>query len=129
MVDFEAEEVNQYYLAAELMDDVEANTAKMRSTLKRNAQRAKKYLPQDNYLTDLTEELNHAMFACIQQHQMLIEFCAMMEDFFSLFVLLKSFQSTFQICNLLFTFLKVSRPAIFKISKMNACISLDSGHI
>lgn len=112
MVDFDSEELNQYYLAAELMDDVEVNMEKMRAALKRDPRKfqpSKKYLPQDNYLTDLTEELNHAIFACIQHHQMLIEFSAMMEDFFSIFVLLKSFQSTFQICNLLFTFLKVSK--------------------
>lgn len=109
IVNFETEEVNQYYLPAELMDDIKLNTEKVRATLKRNKQQSKKYLPQDNYLTDLTEELNHAVFACIQHHQMLIKFCEMMEDFFSLFVLLKSFQSTFQICNLLFTFIKVSK--------------------
>lgn len=110
LVDFKSEELNQYYLAAELMDDVELNTEKMRAALKRDPnkfQPSKKYAPQDNYLTDLTEELNHAIFACIQHHQMLIEFSAMMEDFFSLFVLLKSFQCTFQICNLVFTFIKV----------------------
>lgn len=112
MVEYECEELNQYYLAAELMDDVEANTSKMQTILERNPtkfHRSKSYLPQDNYLTDLTEELNHAIFACIKHHQMLIEFSAMMEDFFSLFVLLKSFQSTFQLCNLLFTFIKVSK--------------------
>lgn len=111
MVDFESEELNQYYLAAELMDDVEVNTKKMQAAMKRDPRKfqpSKKYLPQDNYLTDLTEELNQAIFACIQHHQMLIEFTAMIEDFFSIFVLLKSFQSTFQICNLLFTFLKVN---------------------
>lgn len=103
--------MNQYYLPAELLDDVEANTVKMRSALAlepRKFHSSKQYLPQDNYLTELTEELNHAMFDCIQQHQMLIEFSAMVEDFFSVFVLLKSFQCTFQICNLLFTFMKVS---------------------
>ncbi|XP_055304002.1 putative odorant receptor 85e [Sitodiplosis mosellana] len=114
MVDSESEELNQYYLAAELMDDIEANTAKMRAALDRDPskfQLSKKYLPQDNYLTDLTEELNFSIFACIRHHQMLIEFSAMMEDFFSVFVLLKSFQSTFQICNLLFTFLKIEGTA------------------
>ncbi|XP_031627368.1 putative odorant receptor 85e, partial [Contarinia nasturtii] len=113
-VAFEREELNQYYLAAELMDDVESNTAKMRTILERDPRKfhpSKQYLPQDNYLTDLSEELNHAIFACIKHHQMLIEFVAMMEDFFSLFVLLKSFQSTFQICNLLFTFIKIEGTA------------------
>lgn len=110
-MDFESEEVNQYYLNAELMDDVESNTAKMRNELVENPNKYrsnKQYLPQDNYLTELSEELNHALFDCVRQHQMLIEFSGMIEDFFSLFVLLKSFQSTFQICNLLFTFMKVS---------------------
>lgn len=111
MVDFELEEFNQYYLSAELMDDVKTNIANFRAELKREPRKFqpfKKYLSQDHYLTNLTEELNHAIFACIQHHQMLIEFSAMMEDFFSVFVLLKSFQSTFQICNLVFIFLKVS---------------------
>lgn len=111
-VDLTSEEQNQYYLMAEVMDNIEENTAKMQSDLKRNPakfQPSKHYLPQDNYLTDLTEELNHALFASIRHHQMLIEFTAMIEDFFSVFVLLKSFQCTFQICNLVFTFLTVSR--------------------
>lgn len=111
MVDDELEEFNQYYLSAELMDDVKTNIANIQAELKREPrkfQSFKKYLSQDNYLTNLTEELNHAIFACIQHHQILIEFSAMMEDFFSVFVLLKSFQCTFQICNLVFIFLKVS---------------------
>lgn len=113
-MDFESEECNQYYLAAEIMDDVESNTVKMRNELAENPNKYrsnKQYLPQDNYLADLTEELNHALFDCVRQHQMLIEFSGMIEDFFSLFVLLKSFQTTFQICNLLFTFMKVSISA------------------
>lgn len=93
------------------MDDVEANSAKMQAELKKNPakfQPTNNYPPQDNYLTDLTEELNHAISSCAKHHQMLIEFSKMMEDFFSVFVLLKSFQTTFQICNLVYMFLKVS---------------------
>lgn len=115
MVNFDTEELNQYYLAAEIADDFEANTMKMRASLNSNARRCnsfKNYLPQDNYLTDLTEELKQALSSCIQHHQMLIEFSVMMENFFSLFVLLKSFQSTFQICNLVFTFIKVRSPLL-----------------
>lgn len=111
MVDLTSEEQNQYYLAAEVMDNIEENTVKMQANLKKNPTKFrsfKRYLPQDNYLTDLTEELNQALFDSIRHHQMLIEFTAMMEDFFSVFVLLKSFQCTFQICNLVFTFLTVS---------------------
>lgn len=111
MVDLTSEELNQYYLPAELMDNIEENTAKMQDDLKRDPTKFRPFtshLPQDNYLNNLTEELNHAIFASIRHHQMLIEFSAMMEDFFSVFVLLKSFQSTFQICNLVFTFLMVS---------------------
>lgn len=122
MVNLKTEELNQYYLAAELMDDIELNTEKMRAALERDPnkfQPSKQYPPQDNYLTDLTEELNHAIYACIQHHQMLIEFSAMMEDFFSLFVLLKSFQSTFQICNLVFTFIKV------RMMKHRDCLLID----
>lgn len=110
-MNLESEEVNQYYLAAELMDDIEANSAKMQAELDENPakfQTKKSYLPQDNYLTDLTEELNQAIYSCVEQHQMLMEFSEMMEDFFSVFILLKSFQTTFQICNLVFTFSKVS---------------------
>lgn len=116
-LNFNSEEVNQYYLAAELMDDVEANSAQMQAELNENPgkfQPTNIYPPQDNYLTDLTEELNRAISSCAKQHQMLIEFCEMMEDFFSVFVLLKSFQTTFQICNLVYMFLKVSSPTIFR---------------
>lgn len=76
MIDPEFEEVNQYYLAAELMDDIEQNTAKMQDALERDPgkfQPSNEYMPQDNYLSDLAEELKHAIFACIQHHQMLIE--------------------------------------------------------
>lgn len=111
-VNFKSEELNQYYLAAELMDDIEGNSTKMHTELNENPAKfriRRTYLPQDNYLTDLSEELNQAIISCVEQHQMLIEFSKMMEDFFSVFVLLKSFQTTFQICNLVFTFLKVSQ--------------------
>lgn len=94
------------------MDDIEGNSTKMHTELNENPAKfriRRTYLPQDNYLTDLSEELNQAIISCVEQHQMLIEFSKMMEDFFSVFVLLKSFQTTFQICNLVFTFLKVSQ--------------------
>lgn len=123
-VDFKSEELNQYYLAAELMDDVEGNSAKMLAELNENPAKfrfRRNYPPQDNYLTDLSGELNQAIISCVEQHQMLIEFSRMMEDFFSVFVLLKSFQTTFQICNLVFTFLKVSqwnfRPTNFPLNE------------
>lgn len=127
-VDFESEELNQYYLAAELMDDVEANSAKMRNELHENPSKFQSKLnnlPQDDYLTDLTVELNQALAACVQQHQVLIEFCSMMDDFFSTFVLCKSFQCTFQICNLLFTYMKVSLILLnlFRQKKMHRSLN------
>lgn len=109
-IDFSSEELNQYYLPAELLDDITTNTNNMKLELQQNPNKyktKKKYLPQDNYLTELSEELNDALLNCVRHHHKLIEFSKMMDDFFQVFILMKSFQSTFQICNLTFTFIKV----------------------
>lgn len=103
--------MNQYYLGIELLDDVDGNAKRFQDELRRNPTKynlKKKYAPQDNYLTDLTEELNEALLMSIRHHQMLIKFTKMLEDFFNIWVLLKSIQTTIQVGVLTYTFLKVN---------------------
>lgn len=108
--DFSSEEINQYYLAAECLDDIESNMehVKMLKTQKKEKLPRRKYLPQDTYLMELTEELKKAFSDCIQHHQTLIAFSKMIDNFFSFFVLLKSFQISFLACNLTYMFIEVS---------------------
>lgn len=68
--------------------------------------------PQDNYLLDFEHELNGALRDCILHHQTLVTFSEMIEEFFNFFILTKSLQSTFQLCNIFFTILKTKATLI-----------------
>lgn len=110
-VNFDAEELNQYYLEAEILDDVEANSVRMRNESQSNRTKydsRKNYLPQDNYLTDLTEELNEALLQSVRHHKVLLEFTKLLEEFFNMFVLLKTIQTTVKVSLMTYTFLKVN---------------------
>lgn len=56
---------------------------------------------------EFNEELTDALRDCILHHQEILKFCIMLENFFHLFVLVKSIQITSQICSLAFVASKV----------------------
>ena len=64
---------------------------------------------KQQFLTEYQDELAVALRDCIQHHQMLMQFCKMLEHFLNPYILVKSLQLTFQLCNLSFTLLKVSK--------------------
>lgn len=113
---FDEEELNQFYLDAEMLDDVVMNCAqalpKLKTKNKPNAPTAGPRKPQDNYLLDFEYELNEALRNCIQQHQELMTFSEMLEDYNNFFILWKSFQTTFQLCNIVFTIIKTDATLI-----------------
>ena len=57
----------------------------------------------DSFLAELSDELGEALQACHEHHKTLIEYTKMMDKFVRNFVLVKSFQFTFQLCNLAVT--------------------------
>lgn len=64
--------------------------------------------PTDTYLMEFNEELSEALKDCIHQHQMILQFCKLLEDFLSPLILVKSLQITSQICNLTYVCSKVN---------------------
>lgn len=62
---------------------------------------------KDIYRTKLSPELNEALYDCIRHHQMILKTSAYLEDLISPFILVKSLATSFQICVLALTVLKV----------------------
>lgn len=81
--------------------------------------------PQDNYLLDFEHELSEALRDCIQHHQALMTFSEMMEEFFNIFILMKSLQTTFQMCNIYFTIIKTN-ATLFQYFNLGSYIILSS---
>lgn len=113
-----------------MLDDVEENSALALRKLKDekaahggSAHRVRK--PQDNYLLDFEYELSEALRACIQHHQALVTFSEMIEDFFNFFILMKSLQTTFQMCNIYFTIIKTN-ATMFQYINLGSYIILSS---
>lgn len=112
-----------------MLDDVENNSALMLQKSKDNrtyggaTTRVRK--PQDNYLLDFESELCEALHGCVQHHQNLVAFSEMMEDFFNFFILMKSLQTTFQMCNIYFTIIKTN-ATLFQYFNLGSYIILSS---
>lgn len=63
--------------------------------------------PSDTYLMDYYKELHICLKDCINHHQMLLNCCYELEQFFSPIIFVKSLQITSQICNLTYIAYKV----------------------
>lgn len=64
-------------------------------------------LPQDNYLPEFKNELADALADIVRQHEVIIECGHKLQKFCSALVLFKSFQMTFQFCNVMYTVFSV----------------------
>lgn len=96
---------SDYHSGVEEVDNIELNCQMAHQ--QPNTQKMVDGRPQDNYLSEFRHELQASIVDCVKHHRLLIEFVKMIEDFFSTFMLIKSLQTTFQLCNALFTFLTV----------------------
>lgn len=109
-IDFDDEELNQYYYSFERKDDLDddENLAtilnEMKMKLKKNRLDGKS---EDSFLTEYQDELALALHECVVHHQKLVEICGMLERFYNKIVLVKSLQVTLQICNLAYVFTTV----------------------
>lgn len=112
-----------------MLDDVEGNSALMLQKLKDNRTNSgaasAERKPQDTYLLDFESELSEALHDCVQHHQNLVTFSEMMEDFFNFFILMKSLQTTFQMCNIYFTIIKTN-ATLFQYFNLGSYIILSS---
>lgn len=111
-----------------MLDDVEKNNnalALRKSKNEKTSTRARK--PQDNYLHEFENELCDALCDCIHHHQELVTFTEMMEDFFNIYILLKSLQTTFLMCNIYFTIMRTNTTRFQYINLVSYVIlsSLD----
>lgn len=112
-IDFEKEEINQYFLGSEIMDNVMQNSALWKGEMIRRLScrttASTNIRSEDTYLMEFNEELTEALKDCVRHHQMLIAFNKMIENFFNVFFLFKSIQTSLQLCNIFYTFIKVSK--------------------
>lgn len=95
-------EINQYYNAIEFLEDLDdlKDDAKNQSLML--------YNPKFDYLLEYRDELSESLADCVRHHQMILKFCAMLENFYSAFVLVKLLEASFLICFLAYLARSVS---------------------
>lgn len=97
------EESNQYYYSFEQKEDLDDDESlaemlkEMEMKLKRNRLTGRS---DGTFLQEYQDELAVTLHECIVHHQNIIKVCSMLEQFYNPIVLVKSLQSTLQICNL-----------------------------
>lgn len=92
-IDFKKYEVNEYFNALEFFENLEDIDSKAKNLYRKIVVR-NKY----NYLTEYDEEISAAISDCIKHHQVILQFCKKLEEFYHPFILLKILQITFLIC-------------------------------
>lgn len=103
------EEVNQYFYSFESLEDLDDTFANNKSIgLSENTNES--IVREKNYETlvhNMDNEILIELIDCIQHHQLLIHYCKLMKNHFSVYIVAKSIHSSLQLANLTFVLIKV----------------------
>lgn len=122
-IDFKKYEVNEYFNALEFFENLEETDSSKKELYKKIVVRNK-----FNYLTEYDEEISAAISDCIKHHQVILQFCKKLEEFYHPFILLKILQITFLICFLAYL---ASSPldSIMKLINILEYLALTSSEL
>lgn len=96
----------EYYMGPELLDDIDKHCEKAKTLP--SVKPLVSGRPQDYYLPEFKNEHAAALIDCVKHHEIIINFVKILENFLSIFILIKSIQMTVGFCNIMYTFFSVS---------------------
>lgn len=104
------EEVNQYFHSFESLEDLDDTFANGQSAIREINSHQQSISIEQNFETlvyNMDNEILNELIDCIQHHQLIIHYCKLLKNHFSVYIVAKSIHSSLQLANLTFVLIKV----------------------